>query len=99
MQQKTHTPIAVKTLTSADSFNSKNDHNNLHHAGFCRLWHIIGNPKANPPIPALIPIGRTTFLNGVKSGKYPKPVKLGERTIAWRRSDIIALIGQLGGAS
>jgi len=70
----------------------------LPETGFLRIWHIIGNPKANPPIPALIPIGRTTFLNGVKSGKYPKPVKLGERTTAWRRSDIIALIGQLGGS-
>ena len=68
-------------------------------AGFYRIWHIIGNPKAEPPIPALIPIGRTTFLNGVKSGKYPKPVKLGERTTAWKVEDIRALIGQLGGAA
>ncbi|MFZ2171739.1 MAG: AlpA family phage regulatory protein [Methylococcaceae bacterium] len=62
--------------------------------GFLRLWQIIGNKKTN--IPPLIPIGRTTFLNGVKSGKYPKPVKLGERTTAWRVSDIRALIEKLG---
>ena len=67
--------------------------------GFYRIWHIIGNAKAEPPIPALIPIGRTSFLNGVKSGKYPKPVKLGERTTAWRVSDIRALIEKLGGES
>jgi predicted DNA-binding transcriptional regulator AlpA len=66
-------------------------------AGFLRLWQIIGNPKAVPPTPALLPIGRTSFLNGVKSGKYPKPVKLGERTTAWRVEDILALINQLGG--
>ncbi|MFZ2449076.1 MAG: AlpA family phage regulatory protein [Methylovulum miyakonense] len=41
-------------------------------------------------------MGRTTFLNGVKSGKYPKPVKLGERTTAWRVEDIRALVEQLG---
>jgi prophage regulatory protein len=64
--------------------------------GFYRVWHIIGNPKAVPPIPALIPIGRTSFLNGVKSGKYPKPVKLGERTTAWRIEDIKALIVSMG---
>jgi prophage regulatory protein len=69
----------------------------LPEAGFLRIWQIIGNPKAEPPTPALIPIGRTSFLNGVKSGKYPKPVKLGERTTAWRVEDIRALIGQLGG--
>lgn len=67
--------------------------------GFLRIWQIIGNPKAEPPTPALIPIGRTSFLNGVKSGKYPKPVKLGERTTAWKVEDIRALIGQLGGAA
>ena len=64
--------------------------------GFLRIWHIVGNPKSEPPIPALLPIGRTSFLNGVKSGKYPKPVKLGERTTAWRVEDIKALIVSLG---
>lgn len=68
----------------------------LPEAGFLRIWHIIGDPKAVPPIPALLPIGRTSFLNGVKSGKYPKPVKLGERTTAWRVSDIRALIENIG---
>jgi hypothetical protein len=66
-------------------------------AGFLRIWQIIGNKKTNTP--AIIPVGRTTFLNGVKSGKYPKPVKLGERTTAWKVEDIRALIGKLGGAS
>lgn len=62
--------------------------------GFLRIWQIVGNPKTNTP--ALIPIGRTSFLNGVKSGKYPKPVKLGERTTAWRVEDIKALIATMG---
>ena len=65
--------------------------------GFVRIWQIVGNPKTNTP--GVIPIGRTTFLNGVKSGKYPKPVKLGERTTAWKVEDIRALIGKLGGAA
>lgn len=77
----------VKTATS----------HQLPEAGFLRIWQIVGNKKTNTP--ALIPIGRTTFLNGVKSGKYPKPVKLGERTTAWRVDDIRALIDQLGGAA
>ncbi len=62
--------------------------------GFLRIWQIVGNPKTNTP--ALLPIGRTSFLNGVKSGKYPKPVKLGERTTAWRVEDIKALIATMG---
>ncbi len=67
--------------------------------GFVRLRQLLGDKKANPPTPPIIPIGRTSWLNGVKSGKYPKPVKLGERTTAWRVEDIRALIGKLGGAA
>lgn len=65
--------------------------------GFLRLSQIVGDKKTNTP--ALIPIGRTSFLNGVKSGKFPKPVKLGERTTAWKVQDIVALIAKLGGAA
>jgi prophage regulatory protein len=63
-------------------------------AGFLRIWQIVGDKKRG--ISPLIPIGRTTFLNGVKSGKYPKPVKLGERTTAWKAEDIRTLIEKLG---
>jgi prophage regulatory protein len=69
-------------------------------SGFLKLKSIIGDPKATPPIPALIPVGRTTFLNRVKSGEYPSPIKLGgqkSRSVAWRRSDIDALIAQISG--
>jgi len=57
---------------------------------FLRIWQIIGDPKRG--IEPLLPISRSTFLSGVKSGKYPKPVKLGERTSAWRKADILALL-------
>jgi predicted DNA-binding transcriptional regulator AlpA len=69
----------------------------LPNTGFLRLAQIIGSPKTN--IPALIPISRTSFLNGVKSGIYPKPIKLGERTTAWKVEDIRALIDNLGSAA
>jgi predicted DNA-binding transcriptional regulator AlpA len=70
--------------------------NQLPNAGFLRLRHIIGDPKANPPIPALIPISRTSWLNGVKSGIFPKKISLGSRTVVWRADDIYELINQLG---
>lgn len=41
-----------------------------------------------PQVLAAIPVSRSTWWNGVKSGKYPKPVKLGPRTTAWRVDDI-----------
>lgn len=64
----------------------------LPETGFVRLSQIVGDPKRG--IPALIPIGKSSWWNGVKSGKFPKPIKLGERTTAWRIEDIRALIEQ-----
>ncbi|HEY3700458.1 MAG TPA: AlpA family phage regulatory protein [Spongiibacteraceae bacterium] len=63
--------------------------------GFLRLPQIIGNPKADPPIPPLIPIGRSTWWQWVRDGKAPAPVKLGPRTTAWRSEQIFALIKTL----
>ena len=45
-------------------------------------------------IEALIPISRAAWWNGVKEGKYPKPIKLGSRTTVWRESDVLALVNQ-----
>ena len=41
-----------------------------------------------------LPISRTTFLEGIRKGKYPAPVKLGPRLTVWRADDIIALVEQ-----
>ncbi|MCK9638031.1 AlpA family phage regulatory protein [Methylobacter sp. Wu8] len=68
----------------------------LPQTGYLRLPHIIGNPKAEPPIPAVIPVGKSTWWQGVKDGRFPKPVKLGPRTTAWRVEDIRALIENMG---
>ena len=67
-------------------------HNTLPETGYVRLPQIVGNPKANPPIPAVIPVSRSTWWAGVKTGRYPRPVKLGPRITAWRVEDIRALI-------
>lgn len=45
-----------------------------------------------PQVLAVIPVSKSTWWNGCRSGKYPNPVKLGPRTTAWRVSDIRALI-------
>lgn len=68
----------------------------LPQTGYLRLPHIIGNPKAEPPIPAIIPVGKSTWWQGIKDGRFPKPVKLGPRTTAWRVEDIRALIENMG---
>jgi prophage regulatory protein len=65
--------------------------------GFLRIGQIIGSNKTSPPTPPLIPVSRSTWLDGVKRGRYPAPVKgLGKRITVWRVQDIVTLIETLG---
>jgi len=54
----------------------------LPETGFIRL----------PLILSIIPVSKSTWWAGVKSGRYPKPYKLGKRITAWRVEDIRDLI-------
>lgn len=65
--------------------------NSLPQTGFLRLPQIIGDPKATPPIPPIIPVKKSCWWDGVKTGRFPKPVKLGRCTM-WRVEDIRELI-------
>lgn len=57
----------------------------LPETGFLRLRSILA-----PTGP--IPVSKSTWWAGVKSGRFPKPIKLGPRTTVWRIEDIRALI-------
>jgi prophage regulatory protein len=64
--------------------------NELPEIGFVRERQVL----------RVFPVSRSTWWNGIRNGKYPKPVKLSERITAWRVSDIRALIevsSRLGG--
>ena len=54
----------------------------LPRTGFLRL----------PQVLELIPISKSSWWAGVKSGLYPQSVKLGERVTVWRVEDILDLI-------
>lgn len=54
-------------------------------SGFARL----------PVVLNIIPVSKSTWWAGIKSGKYPAGIKLSERVTAWRVEDIHALISQL----
>ena len=59
--------------------------NPLPQEGFVRLpqvLHVLG-------------IGKTTFWEGVKTGRFPAPVKLGPRTTVWKVEDIRNLINRI----
>jgi len=65
----------------------------LPETGFLRLSQIIGDPKAG--IPPIIPVKKSCWWEGVRTGRFPKPVKLGPRVTAWRIEDIRALIASV----
>ena len=56
------------------------------------IKQIIGYLKSEPPVIPIIPVGNTTWWEGVKSGRFPKPIKLGPRTTVWRVEDIRSLL-------
>lgn len=64
---------------------------------FVRLPQIILDSRSDPPVPAMIPVGRSTWWQWVRDDKAPAPVKLGPRTTAWWVVDILALVERLGG--
>ena len=59
--------------------------------GFYALKDIV-RLKGNKD--SLLPISRSTWLRGIESGEYPKPVKIAGRN-AWPKSEIHALIEKL----
>ena len=63
--------------------------------GFLRLKQIIGDPEADPPIPALIPVSSSTWWAGVKNGKYPPSVCLSAKVTGWSVENIKALIEKI----
>lgn len=62
----------------------------LPETGFVRLNQIIGDSKKG--IPPIIPVSKSAWWSGVKTGRYPKSIKLSERTTVWKVDDIKALI-------
>ena len=48
-----------------------------------------------PQVLALIPVSRSAWWAGCKSGRFPKPVKIGPRTSAWKGSDILAVLEKI----
>lgn len=59
----------------------------LPQTGFVRLAQVL----------KFIPVGKTCWWEGVKTGRFPQPVKLSARCTAWRVEDIRSLIVQLSG--
>lgn len=60
-----------------------------------RLNEIVSDGDGRSSRKALFPVSRSTWLRGVRAGIYPKPIRLSQRRVGWRRSDIEKLIAKL----
>jgi predicted DNA-binding transcriptional regulator AlpA len=82
LERRLRTLAASATDEQDDPMQSKT----IPEVGFLRL----------PQVLAVIPVSRSTWWAGVKSGRYPRPTRaLGRRITAWRAEDIRSLIEQL----
>lgn len=69
--------------------NNINQEASLPTTGFLRLKQVL----------TFIPVGKSTWWAGVKTGRFPKSIKLGARTTVWRAEDIRSLVIELGNAN
>ena len=60
---------------------------------YLRLWDIIGDKTKG--IQAIIPVKKTTWWTGVKSGRFPQPIMMGKRCTVWKASEIYALLKKM----
>lgn len=72
--------------------------------GNMRRWKVRGFDMSDipetgflrlPQVLSVIPLGKTSWWEGVRSGRFPKPIKLSARCTAWRAEDIHELIRTL----
>jgi predicted DNA-binding transcriptional regulator AlpA len=53
-----------------------------------RLPAILGDKNAEPPVPPLVPVAKSTWWKWVAAGIAPAPIRIGPRCVAWRAEDI-----------
>ena len=53
--------------------------------GYMRIKQIL----------SIFPVSSSTWWDGCKDGRFPKPIKLGPRTTVWRAEDIRAFMENL----
>lgn len=49
-----------------------------------------------PQVLSIIPVSKSAWYQGVSTGKYPAPTKLGNRTAVYKLADIKKLLEDLG---
>lgn len=58
-----------------------------------RIDEICGDPRKG--IPRMVPVDRESWRLGVLNGRYPQPIRIGQRFTVWKLSDIEKLLDQI----
>lgn len=59
---------------------------------FRQISTDVGAPKADLPVPPVIPVSKLSWWQGVKDRRFPKPVKLGPRITIWLADEVRDLV-------
>lgn len=89
----------LQSLTSDDAGNNMTNSNSGKHRNVTATAGALSIPQ-NPDIAlwrlptvlAHIPVSKSEWWHGIKTGRYPAGIKLSPRITAWRSSDIRSLI-------
>jgi len=92
-----HQPLAgeIQHHARAKDWTELNRAIRLPEFGFLRIDDIVGKAatKTSPAIPAIIPVSKSTWWAGVRTGRFPQPTReLGARITAWNVETIRALV-------
>jgi prophage regulatory protein len=85
-------------MQTRDALNSNTlnfDYAGLPSTGFVRLKQILGDKKANPPTPPIIPVSPASWWNGIRDGIYPAGKKISVNITVWAVEDIRDLIERI----
>ena len=64
---------------------------------FARVSEIANNKRTGKP--GIIPVSRSTWLQWVKDGKAPQPIRLSAGVTVWRTADVLAFAESLAAAA
>lgn len=48
-----------------------------------------------PEVLSIIPTNKSVWYAGIRAGKFPQPVRISKRTVAWRKADIHQLVDDI----
>ncbi|PVE54320.1 hypothetical protein DC415_08895 [Agrobacterium tumefaciens] len=74
-------------------FHDKKTHEDITYRAFPQVGFVRLNQIVGPDGP--LPISKSGFWAGVKSGRFPQPRKISPRVTVWRAEDIISLLREI----